>query len=248
VVARDPGASPADACGEPRPLLSVIIPTLDEAVALPSLLGDLAAIDAPCETIVADGGSTDDTVGISRRAGARVIVAPPGRGTQLRAGAEHARAEVLCFLHADVRLGDGAAARLADLARGPRPQAFAFRLRLDAAGARYRAIEAGANLRSRLAGLPYGDQGLVVRREDYLRAGGYPPIPLMEDVALVRALRAITEVRLLDAELRVSARRWQREGPLRRMVRNWVLLGRYLTGTPAEQLARSYRPESPDSA
>ncbi|MEX0893931.1 MAG: hypothetical protein WEB88_17315 [Gemmatimonadota bacterium] len=105
---------------------------------------------------------------------------------------------------------------------------MAFRLRIDAAGLSYRLIEWWTNLRSRLLTLPYGDQGLVVRREDYVRAEGYLPLPLMEDVVLVRALRRITHVHLLDAAVRVSARRWQADGPLRRMLKNWMTAARHM--------------------
>jgi hypothetical protein len=90
--------------------------------------------------------------------------------------------------------------------------------------------------------LPYGDQGLVVWREDYDRAGGYLAIAVMEDVALVRALGRLTGVRLLPARIRVSPRRWEREGPVRRTVANWRLLLAYLAGVPADRLARRYRP------
>jgi rSAM/selenodomain-associated transferase 2 len=229
---------------ESHPMISVVVPTLDEAASLGDLLQDLAALTVPYEVIIADGGSTDETVAIARAAGARVVLAPTGRGLQLRAGAEAARADVLCFLHADVRMAASAAARLAELASARPPHACVFRLRVDAAGAWYRSIDAGANLRTRLLGLPYGDQGLVVRRDDYEKAGGYPPIPLMEDVALARALRRVTRIRLLDVHLRVSPRRWKRDGVLRRTLMNWILLARYLAGTSPERLVKRYCPET----
>jgi hypothetical protein len=102
-------------------------------------------------------------------------------------------------------------------------------------------IEAGANLRSRILGLPYGDQGLIVRREDYHAVGGFRAQPLMEDVALVLALKRDSRVRILHSSVTVSGRRWEAEGPLRRSARNLVLLGRYLWGESPEVLSRSYR-------
>jgi rSAM/selenodomain-associated transferase 2 len=225
------------------PLLSVVIPTLHEATTVGAILRDLRALTVSYEVVVADGGSMDETASIARAAGARVIRAPRGRGTQLRAGADAACAPLLVFLHADVRMDPVAAVRLSELALASPSGAWAFRLRIAADGLRFRFIEAGANARTRLFGLPYGDQGIVVRRGDYDRAGGFPPLPLMEDVAFARALRGTTDIRLLDAELVVSPRRWLRDGVLRRTLTNWVLLARYLFGASPERLVRGYRPE-----
>lgn len=225
------------------PLLSVVIPTLDESATVGALLTDLAAVTVPYEVIVADGGSSDETLRLAEEAGARTVAAKRGRGIQLRMGADVARAPLLCFLHADVRLGAGAAARLSRLALERPDHACAFRLRIEAGDGRFRLIERGANLRTRVFGLPYGDQGLVVRREQYVEAGGYPALPLMEDVALARALRRVARVRLLDEALSVSPRRWHRDGVVRRTLRNWYLLGRYLAGASPEQLVQEYRPE-----
>lgn len=225
------------------PLLSVVIPTLDEAATVGALLSDLAAVTVPYEVIIADGGSTDETIQIGEAAGARMVVAKAGRGIQLRKGAEIARAPLLCFLHADVRLDADAAARLSALAISPPDFACAFRLRIEAGDLRFRLVEAGANRRTRLFGLPYGDQGLVLRREQYDEVGGYPALPLMEDVALARSLRRITRVRLLDEALGVSPRRWYRDGVVLRTLRNWILLARYLAGASPERLVEAYRPE-----
>lgn len=227
---------------EPPLLLSVVIPALDEQAAIGGLLSDVARLTTPHEVIVVDGGSSDLTVEVSKAAGARIINSGRGRGRQLQAGARSARAPLLVFLHADVRLDGPALALLDEIALARPPCAMAFRLRIDASGVSYRLIEWGAHVRSRFLALPYGDQGLAVRREDYVRAGGYPPFPIMEDVALVRALRRVTHVHLLDAAVRVSDRRWRADGPLRRTLRNWVLLIRYLTGTSPDRLAARYRP------
>jgi rSAM/selenodomain-associated transferase 2 len=231
-----------------RPELSVVVPALDEAATLPALLATLAGgLPLPHEVVVADGGSTDGTAEVARARGARMVVAPRGRGRQLGAGANAARAEVLWFVHADAR-PDGAALReVAALAAGhaagsPLTGAHAAHLAIDAPGAAYRIVEAGANLRSRLAALPYGDQGLLVARAHYQAVGGHPPWPLMEDVALVRALRrAGVPIRLLDGTITVSARRWQRDGVVRRTLGNWRLLARFLAGADPEALAQRYR-------
>lgn len=231
-----------------RPLLSVVVPALDEAAALPALLAALrAGLPLAHEVVVADGGSADATADLARAAGARVIEAPRGRGRQLAAGADAAVADALWFLHADARPDARLLAEVATLADGhaterPLAAAWAGRLAIDAPGLAFRAVAAGANLRARMLGLPYGDQGLLVARAHYRAAGGFPAWPLMEDVALVRALRASgVPVRLLDGHVTVSARRWQRDGVARRTLGNWRLLARFLAGADPETLAGRYR-------
>jgi rSAM/selenodomain-associated transferase 2 len=222
--------------------LSVIVPTLNEEYTIGRLLGDLCELDIPHEVIVTDGGSGDQTTAVAIWHGAHVLRACRGRGSQLAAGARAASAPVLCFLHADVRLHDNARRELADVARTRRPGAFAFRFRIDARGWQYRLIEFGARLRMWLFHLSYGDQGLVVSRADYEAAGGYPDFPIFEDVALVDALRRITTIRSLRSDLPVSARRWEREGPFRRVLRNWRIIIAYRLGASPHQLAARYRP------
>jgi len=226
------------------PQLSIVIPAFNEERSLGLLFSDIAALAITHEVIVVDGGSTDGTRQIARAAGARLLCSAVGRGVQLRAGADEAVAPVLLFIHADVRLDHEARGVLEQGAVASRTGALAFRLRIDAFGFSYRLIEWGTNLRSRLFTLPYGDQALLVRHDDYVRVGGYPEIPLMEDVALVRELRGITHVRLANAAVRVSPRRWKADGPIRRTLKNWLLLARYLVGTAPERLARDYRPEA----
>jgi rSAM/selenodomain-associated transferase 2 len=225
-----------------EPLLSVVIPTLDEERSIAMLLEDLRALDVPHEVIVVDGGSRDATTAVAARLGASVIESRLGRGTQLAAGARAASAGMLCFLHADVRLHDHARRDLALLARSRPASAFAFRFQIDGRGWRYRFVEFGAHLRARLFQLPYGDQGLVVSRADYEAAGGYLDVPLMEDVALVDTLRRITTVRSLRSTLPVSARRWERDGPLTRMLHNWRIMIAYRLGASPHQLAARYLP------
>lgn len=224
------------------PPVSIIIPTIDEEVALALLLADLRALATPHEVIVCDGGSTDGTVDLARAAGARVVCSPRGRGVQLAGGARLARGGVLCFLHADVRLDGRAIAELDRAVLLAAERAAVFQLRIDAHGIVYRLIELMANrVRTRLLRLPYGDQGLVVARAMYDEAGGYPALPLMEDVELVRSLRRLAPLQVLDASLLVSARRWQRDGPWRRTFRNWATMLAYSLGVSAERLGRWYR-------
>ena len=230
------------------PLLSVIIPTLNEERSIGVLLDDLGALSVAHEVIVADGGSDDGTVMVAERLGARVIRSRRGRGAQLAAGARAASAPVLCFLHADVRLQESARLELVNLVRSRATGAFAFRFEIDARGWRYRFIELGAHLRVRLFRLPYGDQGLIVSRGNYEATGGYRDLPLMEDVAMVDALNRVTAVRALRSSLPVSARRWEHDGPLTRMLRNWRLMLAYRLGASPHRLGARYRPHGDSPA
>jgi rSAM/selenodomain-associated transferase 2 len=223
-------------------VVSIVVPTLNEERSIAALLCDLRELDVRHEVIVVDGGSSDDTAKVAAALGARVLCSRRGRGAQLAAGAGAATAPLLCFLHADVRLDEHARCVLAQHALLRPEGAFAFRFSIDAQGWRYRFIEFGARLRMRLFALPYGDQGLVVSRPDYETAGGYADLPLMEDVALIDGLRQITPVRCLVAKLRVSARRWEREGPLTRMLRNWRIMLAYRLGASPHRLAARYQP------
>ncbi len=221
--------------------LSVVIPALDAAASLPACLSELEGVD---ELILVDGGSADDTVRIAERAGARVVIAPKGRGGQLRAGGEAARGTWLLFLHADTQLGSGWRDEVALHLRLHPQRPACFRLRLDDPAWQARVIERGVRVRTRLLGLPYGDQGLLVPAELYARVGGYRPMPLMEDVDLVRRL---PRVRLLEADALTSAERWRRDGWMRRSARNLLCLGLYGVGLSPERIARVYagrrRPE-----
>ncbi len=215
------------------PLLSVIIAARNDEGTIGLLLSDLGRLTVPYEAIVVDGGSSDFTAAIARVAGARMPLGPveASRSGQLRAGAAAARAPLLLFLDAYVRLAPDAVRLLDEVVVARPPCAMVFRERISAAGISYRLAERWTDVRVRRLRLPRGDQGLLVRREDYLRAGGYPRLPGLEDIALARALCRVTQLHLLDAPLHVPARPRARPG-LRR-VRSWIHLIRHLLGTSA---------------
>lgn len=227
------------------PLLSVVVPTVDEADTLPALLDDLQELARriPTEVVVVDGGSTDDTADIARQRGADVVSAPLGRGGQLRAGAHQARGIWLFFVHADSHLDPAACAEIeAFLARATTRDFAHLRLRFDGGGFFLRAMEIGQRLRERLFGLVYGDQGLLVSRALYDEVGGYPEWPILEDVGIVDRLAGAGRRVPLDAEIRTSPRRYLDEGPVRAWLRNLRLITRFRLGTPAELLKDRYRP------
>ena len=195
------------------PWLSVVIPTLDEAACIAGAVGSV--LRAGVEVIVADGGSTDATTERARVAGARVISAPRGRGPQMNAGAAVARGEALLFLHADTTLpGDYPELVRRTLAAGP-VALGAFRLRIDRPGFGIRLVEAGVRARCAVLRLPYGDQAFFLRAETFRALGGYPEIPLMEDVAIVRRARALGSIRVISEHVSTSGRRWAAAGVLR---------------------------------
>ncbi|MBS0125108.1 TIGR04283 family arsenosugar biosynthesis glycosyltransferase [Thetidibacter halocola] len=223
-----------------RAPISVVIPTLQAEASLPlclASLGEGLAAGLIREVIVSDGGSTDGTRALAEAAGAEIVTGVPSRGGQLRRGAQAAQGAWLLVLHADTVLAEGwSEAALAALSR---QGAWYFRLRFDAGGLAPSVVAGWANLRARLFGLPYGDQGLLIDRATYDAAGGFADIPLMEDVALARALRG--RLRRLEATAITSAAKYRRQGWLRRGARNLWTLTRYLSGADPERLARAYR-------
>ena len=222
-------------------MISVIIPTLNAAATLGPCLGALSpAILDPilAEVIFADGGSDDETAEIADATGARIVSAPRGRGSQMRMAAETARGEWLLFLHADTALSPEWVEAAREHMRLDSGRAGFFRLRFDARGAAPAIVAGWANLRGRL-GLPYGDQGLLIHRALYREVGGFPDIPLMEDVAIARALGR-RRLAMLDAEALTSADKYERNGWLRQGARNLTTLGRYAIGVRPDRLVRTY--------
>ncbi|HXG99328.1 MAG TPA: TIGR04283 family arsenosugar biosynthesis glycosyltransferase [Sphingomicrobium sp.] len=215
--------------------LSVVIPTLNAADGLARCL---AAISQAGEVIVVDGGSRDDSLAIAKQAGARCIVAPANRGGQMHAGAMAAAGEWLLFLHADTVLGAGWHEAVAAHIEGHAEDAACFAFRLDDRAWQARVIEASVAVRVRALGLPYGDQGLLIARDLYERAGGFRALALMEDVELVRR---IGRVRVLRVAALTSAERWRRDGWFRRSAKNFACLMAYFLGASPERIARIYR-------
>lgn len=217
-------------------MLSVVIPALNAGATLGACLEALAGNN---ELIVVDGGSTDDTAEVAVRAGARVIAAPKGRGTQLRAGVVAARGEWLLFLHADTRLAAGWREAVADHVSAHGQKAACFRFRLDDPSWQARLLERVVALRVRWLGLPYGDQGLLISRALYEAVGGYCALPLMEDVDLVRRVGR-RRLRVLDVAAVTSANRWRRDGWLRRSALNLSCLLLWTIGVSPARIARLY--------
>lgn len=231
-------------------MLSVIIPTLNAGKTLPATLSALvpAAVKGVVrEVIVVDGGSSDETAEIAEAAGAKLLRAPRGRGNQLAAGAKAARGAWLLFLHADTVLQEGwerevekLLEQIADDCFRERELAAAFRFALDDFSRAARLLERLVALRCLVFGLPYGDQGLIVNRRLYERIGGFRPLPLMEDVDLVRRIGRRRLVMLRSTAI-TDPVRYLHDGFAARMARNALCLTLYYLRVPPRMIARIYR-------
>ncbi len=219
-------------------LLSVVIPTLNEAGQLETTLKPIL-LHQDCEVIIADGGSTDGTVDLARKLGCRVIRANRGRGRQMNAGAALARGEDLLFLHADTQLPTNFRAEIRTILDSE-AIAGAFRLEIDQPGWGLRCVEWGTNLRAKFCQLPYGDQGLFLRSDDFLRLGGFKNWPLMEDFELCRRLRQQGRIHIASTTIQTSARRWKKLGICRTTLVNQLCIAGFRLGIPPERLASWY--------
>lgn len=224
--------------------MAVVVPTLNEEASVEGALRSARrALGPHADLVVADGGSSDATRRLAA-ARARVVRAPPGRGGQLNAGARAADgADVLLFLHADTRLSPGAGLAIRRALRDPAVAGGCLRFAVDppAAGSlRYRLLETGVNLRTRLFRTATGDQAIFVRRSAFEAVGGFPDEPLFEDVGLVRRLRRQGRFRPVPAVARTSRRRWERRGFWRTVLTHWTLRAGHALGIPPRRLARWY--------
>jgi rSAM/selenodomain-associated transferase 2 len=218
--------------------ISVIIPALNEASVIADCLVSLRS-QGPGQIIVVDGGSSDGTLAAARPAD-MVLATASGRARQMNAGAARATGEALLFLHADCRLEAGALVEMARLLTPADVIAGCFSMTVQASGATYRCIDACASARVRLTGLIYGDQGLFVRRRDFERLGGFPPLRFMEDVFISRALRQLGRIVVARSRILVSPRRWQRTGLVKQTLRNWSLTALAAGGVHPNRLAAFY--------
>lgn len=221
--------------------ISAIVPVLNEAEVIDVALGALAMLRRRGhEVIVVDGGSTDSTAVLAVGRADRVISAPRGRASQMNAGAAVASGDVLLFVHADTRLPDDADRAIArGLSRDGRAWGR-FDVTIDSRRPLLGLVACAMNARSRLSGIATGDQAIFARRAEFDAVGGFPPVALMEDVALCRLLKRRSPPICLRERVVTSARRWETRGVLRTIVlMGWLRL-RYFLGASPDRLARSY--------
>lgn len=219
--------------------ISVIVPVLNEEKTIAATLTALGALQ-PYETIVVDGGSHDRTRGIAAEFGVKIIDAPRGRARQMNRGAAEANGAVYLFLHADTRLPATAFADIASALGDPRYLGGRFDVALNGRHWMLPLVARLISYRSRVSKVGTGDQALFVRREVFQRMGGFPDIPLMEDIAFCRALKRLGEVACLRSRVVTSARRWEADGVWRTIFRMWTLKLLYLSGVSPMRLKQFY--------
>jgi len=223
--------------------VSVVIPAYRESECIGGVLASLevAAQDVPYEVIVADGDSAGGTLAAIRETHVITLIAPKGRARQMNAGSALATGDILLFLHADTRLPSAAFPKIVSAMRDGRFVGGAFDLGIDNQRWIFRATAWCASRKHRLTRVPYGDQAIFLRRDYFERLGGYPDIPLMEDVELMKRVKRQGErIIILPHAVTTSARNWEKDGILFTILRNWTLQTLYLFGVPAEKLVRFY--------
>lgn len=224
-----------------QPQLSIIIPVLNEADCLDQSLARLVALPwviSYCEIIVCDGGSRDDSVAIAAGYRCRIVQSDAGRALQMNRGAEAARGRQLLFLHADSALPENLEEKF------PLAASWGFfRLRLSDDAQVFRMIESAINLRSRFTQVAGGDQGLFFERSFFESLGAFPRIPLMEDIAICKSARRLTQPVVIDSPMRSSSRRWHSNGVFKTIVLMWSLRLAYWLGVNPARLHRIYYPQ-----
>jgi len=219
--------------------ISIIIPAINEADNITNTIESIGPGDKK-EVIVVDGGSNDDTVGIAKSLGARVITSAPPRARQMNRGAAQATGDVLVFLHADTRLPEKFEDFIFNSFKQPGMVAGAFQLRIDSPMQGLRLIERLVNWRSRFLKMPYCDQAIFILSRVFHQIGGFPDIPIMEDFELVRRLRKQGEIATLPVPVLTSPRRWQNLGILKTTLINQLVIATYFMGIAPEVIARWY--------
>jgi rSAM/selenodomain-associated transferase 2 len=223
-----------------RPALCIVVPVLDEAQTLALRLQGLQAFrQRGARVVVVDGGSQDDTLAIAKDHADLALLAPRGRAAQMNAGAAACPADVLLFLHADTALPDIADVLVRRATLGP----FfwgRFDVHIDSPRPLLRLVSSMMNLRSRWTGIATGDQALFVRHDLFRQIGGFPELPLMEDIAISLALKQHGRPACLKERVTTSARRWERHGVWRTIFLMWRLRAAFFFGADPRQLAIQY--------
>lgn len=219
--------------------ISVILPVLNEEKTVGSTLQALKRLE-PDEIMAVDGGSTDRTREICESLAVSVISSCCGRARQMNQGARQATGDVLLFLHADTRLPPSALIDVRAALQDPKILGGRFDVKLDDDGWMFRVIGTMISFRSRLSRVCTGDQAIFVRRDVFNQLGGYPDVPLLEDVAFSQALKRRGAVACLRSQVMTSARRWELEGVWRTIFKMWALRALFLLGISPLRLKRYY--------
>lgn len=227
-----------------RNRISIIIPVLNEASIINQTIDHIFSLPSgeEFEVIVVDGNPHGETINAIRRKEVKKIVAEKGRPKQMNSGAFHAEGKILLFLHADTILPGDTLDSISSVMEKGNLVGGAFDLGIQSDRPIFRVIANAASFRSRITRIPYGDQGIFIRKDYFYKLGGFKEMPLMEDVELMRRIkRAGDKICILPSRVRTSPRRWEREGILYCTLRNWTLITLYFLGIPPEKLAKFYK-------
>lgn len=220
-------------------LISIVMPVLNEEAIIEDTIRSLN--DSRLELIIVDGGNQDRTASIVSKYNVRLISSIPGRGRQMNYGARYAASDILLFLHADSKITDRGIDALLKTMENPLTIGGAFRLAINSRSPYLSFVALMANIRSIIFRLPYGDQGIFIRRSVFEEIDGYSDIPIMEDIEFIRRLKRRGKIRILKEKVLVSARRWDKEGPVYTTLRNWILATLYFLGVSPARLFRWYK-------
>ena len=226
-----------------RPLLSIIVPVIDEDRIINDLIEHLCGLPfgKGCEVIIVDGNQNQNTLKAIFREDVKKIASFKGRGAQMNTGAAVAKGEILLFLHADTLLAPPAFDQILLALKPPKVVGGAFDLGIDSNRWGFRLIETVASLRSRITRIPYGDQAIFIKKTVFERLGGFGEIPIMEDVDLMRRVKKTGQkIAIIPLKVLTSPRRWEKEGLLFSTLRNWILISLYLLGVSPQKLAKFY--------
>lgn len=218
--------------------ISVIMPVLNEAKILENTLSQLQLELGSHELIVVDGGSTDTSVQIAEKYG-KVVISERGRARQLNTGVAVATGDILIFLHADIWLESGALMAVAT-AISSGYVGGGFRQKIDGKNVLYRLIEMAGDFRGKCLKVFYGDSGIFLARADFQKIGGFPDVPILEEMEFSKGLRRLGKTTLLTPYIHISARRWEARGILRTTLNNWLITLLYFLGVSPEKLAKLY--------
>ena len=225
------------------PTLSIVIPTLNEALHLPLLLSDLNVRPNDFELIIVDGGSIDLTISIAQIQGVDVIKSPKkNRGYQLKTGASNARGDWLLFLHADSRLKIGWVRSLSQIIQNKKSKNFAwyFDFKIKKDNLEYRFLEIAVALRSLFLQQPYGDQGLLIHKDLYYKIGGYSSLKIMEDIDLITRIKKRTKLKRIRESIYTDDRKWTNSNIIKRAIKNYKLRKKWRQGFDIDNLSKEY--------
>lgn len=224
-----------------KPRISIIVPILNEEKFISKFLEQFDNFPKEIEIILIDGGSSDLTVELVSQSKFPIKISPKkGRAVQMNFGASLAKSQNLLFLHSDVKIALSQVEKAISLLEKDKVFAGAFGILIDSDSKALKTISQTANQRSKFSGIAYGDQGLFLKKENFKKIGGFPEVPLGEDIKISQEIKKMDKITFLDDCLKISPRRWQKEGILFVTLRNWFLATLLICGVNPQKIVKLY--------